>query len=145
MTQQSSVSERNEPRQHGRRSERAIRHWRKTFHGGIASRKAVEAGVLAQSGLGGRLDIFERPQGFLDSSGAPGNAEEAGTKVNELCSLSTPLVGYPGRVQHPMLSQVKRYLATSFSEKRYASPYQSPEPAAYDVTSSLATALVCGA
>jgi 2-methylcitrate dehydratase PrpD len=41
----------------------------KPFHAGIAARNAVEAALLAQSGLGGRLDILERPQGFLDLFG----------------------------------------------------------------------------
>ncbi|OLP45747.1 MmgE/PrpD family protein [Rhizobium oryziradicis] len=41
----------------------------KPFHAGIAARNAVEAALLAQSGLTGRLDILERPQGFLDLFG----------------------------------------------------------------------------
>lgn len=41
----------------------------KPFHAGIAARNAVEAALLAQSDLGGRLDILERPQGFLDLFG----------------------------------------------------------------------------
>lgn len=41
----------------------------KPFHAGIAARNAVEAALLAQSGLGGRPDILERPQGFLDIFG----------------------------------------------------------------------------
>lgn len=41
----------------------------KPFHAGIAARNAVEAALLAQSGLSGRLDILERPQGFLDLFG----------------------------------------------------------------------------
>ncbi|KQO83525.1 MmgE/PrpD family protein [Rhizobium sp. Leaf262] len=41
----------------------------KPFHAGIAARNAVEAALLAQSGFSGRLDILERPQGFLDLFG----------------------------------------------------------------------------
>lgn len=41
----------------------------KPFHAGVAARNAVEAALLAQSGLGGRVDILEHPQGFLDLFG----------------------------------------------------------------------------
>ncbi len=41
----------------------------KPFHAGIAARNAIEAALLARSGLGGRLDILERSQGFLDLFG----------------------------------------------------------------------------
>ncbi|WP_337271310.1 MmgE/PrpD family protein [Oryzifoliimicrobium ureilyticus] len=41
----------------------------KPFHAGIAARNAVDAALLAETGLGGRLDILERPQGFLDLFG----------------------------------------------------------------------------
>ncbi|WP_313291354.1 MmgE/PrpD family protein [Rhizobium rhizoryzae] len=41
----------------------------KPLHAGIAARNAVEAALLAQSGLAARLDILERPQGFLDLFG----------------------------------------------------------------------------
>ncbi|WP_041364713.1 MmgE/PrpD family protein [Neorhizobium galegae] len=41
----------------------------KPLHAGIAARNAVEAALLAMSGSGGRLDILERPQGFLDLFG----------------------------------------------------------------------------
>ena len=41
----------------------------KPLHAGIAARNAIEAALLARSGLGGRLDILERPQGFLDLFG----------------------------------------------------------------------------
>lgn len=41
----------------------------KPFHAGIAARNAVEAAQLAKAGLSGRLDILERPQGFLDLFG----------------------------------------------------------------------------
>lgn len=36
----------------------------KPFHAGMAARNAVEAALLARSGLYGRSDILERPQGF---------------------------------------------------------------------------------
>jgi 2-methylcitrate dehydratase PrpD len=41
----------------------------KPLHAGIAARNAVEAACLAQAGMTGRLDILERPQGFLDLFG----------------------------------------------------------------------------
>lgn len=41
----------------------------KPFHAGIAARNAIEAALLARSGLSGRLDILERSQGFLDLFG----------------------------------------------------------------------------
>ncbi|PDT39068.1 2-methylcitrate dehydratase [Rhizobium sp. M10] len=41
----------------------------KPLHAGIAARNAVEAARLAIAGIGGRLDILERPQGFLDLFG----------------------------------------------------------------------------
>ncbi|MGU3400636.1 MmgE/PrpD family protein [Brucellaceae bacterium D45D] len=36
----------------------------KPFHAGVAARNAVEAALFAESGLRGRADILERPQGF---------------------------------------------------------------------------------
>jgi len=41
----------------------------KPIHAGLAARNAVEAAILALSGAAGRLDILERPQGFLDLFG----------------------------------------------------------------------------
>ncbi|MGJ7042018.1 2-methylcitrate dehydratase PrpD [Shinella sp. BE166] len=41
----------------------------KPLHAGIAARNAVEAARLALAGSAGRLDILERPQGFLDLFG----------------------------------------------------------------------------
>jgi 2-methylcitrate dehydratase PrpD len=41
----------------------------KPLHAGMAARNAVEAANLAQVGMTGRLDILERPQGFLDLFG----------------------------------------------------------------------------
>jgi 2-methylcitrate dehydratase PrpD len=41
----------------------------KPLHAGMAARNAVEAAYLAQAGITGRLDILERPQGFLDLFG----------------------------------------------------------------------------
>jgi 2-methylcitrate dehydratase PrpD len=41
----------------------------KPIHAGLAARNAVEAAMLALSGVAGRLDILERPQGFLDLFG----------------------------------------------------------------------------
>jgi 2-methylcitrate dehydratase PrpD len=41
----------------------------KPLHAGIAARNAVEAARLALAGVTGRLDILERPQGFLDLCG----------------------------------------------------------------------------
>ncbi len=41
----------------------------KPLHAGIAARNAVEAARLAFAGSAGRLDILERPQGFLDLFG----------------------------------------------------------------------------
>ncbi len=41
----------------------------KPIHAGIAARNAVEAARLAMAGAVGRLDIIERPQGFLDLFG----------------------------------------------------------------------------
>jgi 2-methylcitrate dehydratase PrpD len=41
----------------------------KPLHAGLAARNAVEAAMLALSGAAGRLDILERPQGFLDLFG----------------------------------------------------------------------------
>lgn len=41
----------------------------KPFHAGMAARNAVEAALLARSGLSGRLDILERANGFLDLFG----------------------------------------------------------------------------
>ncbi|APO78049.1 MmgE/PrpD family 2-methylcitrate dehydratase protein (plasmid) [Rhizobium etli 8C-3] len=41
----------------------------KPLHAGMAARNAVEAALLAQAGMSGRLDILERPQGFLDLFG----------------------------------------------------------------------------
>lgn len=41
----------------------------KPLHAGMAARNAVEAAGLAQVGMTGRLDILERPQGFLDLFG----------------------------------------------------------------------------
>jgi 2-methylcitrate dehydratase PrpD len=38
----------------------------KPLHAGMAARNAVEAALLAQAGMSGRLDILERSQGFLD-------------------------------------------------------------------------------
>ena len=38
----------------------------KPFHAGMAARNAVEAARLAQTGLHGRLDILECPQGFAE-------------------------------------------------------------------------------
>lgn len=41
----------------------------KPLHAGISARNAVEAARLALAGSAGRLDILERPQGFLDLFG----------------------------------------------------------------------------
>ncbi len=41
----------------------------KPIHAGLAARNAVEAAMLALSEVAGRLDILERPQGFLDLFG----------------------------------------------------------------------------
>jgi 2-methylcitrate dehydratase PrpD len=41
----------------------------KPVHAGMAARNAVAAAYLARAGLTGRLDILERPQGFLDLFG----------------------------------------------------------------------------
>jgi len=41
----------------------------KPLHAGMAARNAIEAAHLAQAGITGRLDILERPQGFLDLFG----------------------------------------------------------------------------
>ncbi|TCV69332.1 MmgE/PrpD family protein [Neorhizobium sp. S3-V5DH] len=41
----------------------------KPLHAGIAARNAVEAARMALAGMSGRLDILERPQGFLDLFG----------------------------------------------------------------------------
>ncbi|QND45979.1 MmgE/PrpD family protein (plasmid) [Rhizobium lusitanum] len=41
----------------------------KPLHAGMAARNAVEAALLAQAGISGRLDILERSQGFLDLFG----------------------------------------------------------------------------
>lgn len=38
----------------------------KPFHAGMAARNAVEAATLARTGMHGRLDIFECPQGFAE-------------------------------------------------------------------------------
>ncbi|MBX4936615.1 MmgE/PrpD family protein [Rhizobium binae] len=41
----------------------------KPLHAGIAARNAVDAARMALAGISGRLDILERPQGFLDLFG----------------------------------------------------------------------------
>ncbi len=41
----------------------------KPLHAGIAARNAVDAARMALAGIGGRPDILERPQGFLDLFG----------------------------------------------------------------------------
>lgn len=41
----------------------------KPLHAGIAARNAVDAARMALAGMNGRLDILERPQGFLDLFG----------------------------------------------------------------------------
>lgn len=46
----------------------------KPFHAGLAARNAVEAAFLARAGITGRLDILERPQGFLDLFGGADSA-----------------------------------------------------------------------
>lgn len=46
----------------------------KPLHAGMAARNAVEAALLAQAGMSGRLDILERPQGFLDLFGGEASA-----------------------------------------------------------------------
>lgn len=38
----------------------------KPFHAGMAARNAVEAAILARTGMRGRLDILECPQGFAE-------------------------------------------------------------------------------
>ncbi len=38
----------------------------KPFHAGMAARNAVDAATLARTGMHGRLDIFECPQGFAE-------------------------------------------------------------------------------
>lgn len=46
----------------------------KPLHAGMSARNAVEAALLAQAGMNGRLDILERPQGFLDLFGGEASA-----------------------------------------------------------------------
>lgn len=41
----------------------------KPIHAGFAARNAVEAARLAMAGAAGAIDVFERPQGFLDLFG----------------------------------------------------------------------------
>ncbi|SCB27676.1 MmgE/PrpD family protein [Rhizobium hainanense] len=41
----------------------------KPLHAGLAARNAVDAARMALAGMSGRLDILERPQGFLDLFG----------------------------------------------------------------------------
>jgi 2-methylcitrate dehydratase PrpD len=43
----------------------------KPLHAGLAARNAVEAGKLAATGMTGRPDILEAPQGFLELFGGP--------------------------------------------------------------------------
>jgi 2-methylcitrate dehydratase PrpD len=43
----------------------------KPLHAGLAARNAVEATVLAECGMTGRIDILEAPQGFRELFGGP--------------------------------------------------------------------------
>lgn len=54
----------------------------KPFHAGMAARNAVEAARLSRAGLTGRLDILERPQGFLDLFGGDQAAGWAGLPLD---------------------------------------------------------------
>lgn len=64
----------------------------KPLHAGLAARNAVEAALLAESGMTGRLDILEGEQGFLELAGgadAPGwgGLDLAGAHVIETAGL----------------------------------------------------------
>jgi 2-methylcitrate dehydratase PrpD len=61
----------------------------KPIHAGIAARNAVEAAMLAMSGAAGRLDILERPQGFLDLFGGEEARGWADWRLDETCIIES--------------------------------------------------------
>ncbi|CDZ51606.1 MmgE/PrpD family protein [Neorhizobium galegae] len=63
----------------------------KPFHAGMAARNAVEAAILAATGLQGRLDILEGPQGFLEMFGgeAPKGYDIAGISGTRQHTIET--------------------------------------------------------
>lgn len=61
----------------------------KPLHAGIAARNAVEAACLAQAGMTGRLDILERPQGFLDLFGGADATGWDGLSLDETHIIET--------------------------------------------------------
>ncbi|HEX8044430.1 MmgE/PrpD family protein [Rhizobium sp.] len=61
----------------------------KPLHAGMAARNAVEAALLAQAGMSGRLDILERPQGFLDLFGGEAGAGWEALSANDRHVIET--------------------------------------------------------
>jgi 2-methylcitrate dehydratase PrpD len=61
----------------------------KPLHAGIAARNAVEAAALAMSGAAGRLDILERPQGFLDLFGGEEARGWSGWELGEMAVIES--------------------------------------------------------
>jgi 2-methylcitrate dehydratase PrpD len=57
----------------------------KPLHAGLAARNAVDAAALAASGMTGRLDVLEAPQGFRELYGGP-----AATGWGETISIGEP-------------------------------------------------------